>query len=474
MREHQVNVLTPLDGTVGPVQVVVTSSGTSSSPFTVNLQAAAPSFPLIGATNYILATHADNSLVGPATAKRRPKSLAQGDLTVAFNDAAGRTTPVIVAGDLGGQTLTPGLYKSTSTLGITGVLTLDGQGNVNSVFIFQIASGLTTASGSQVVLQGGAQAANIFWQVGSSATLGTNSIFNGTILAQASVTLATGATLNGRALARTGAVTLDSSTAVNPGPSTSGAFNGFVQVCKVAGAGVAMGTNFSFNVAGTPVTVPAGPAPGGSCGTPVLVSPGTAVIMETIPASTLVAGVSTLPSAGLLVSSNLATVTATVTVLAGGQTIVTFIDVATPAVPTNGFVQVCKVAGAGVVVGTNFSFTVAGTPVTVPAGPAPGGSCGTPVTVPAGLAVITETVQASTVLSGVGTLPSAALLVSSNLVTGTATVTVLAGGQTIVTFIDGAAPIVPIPVMSPAALAGFALLLAGLGWVFSRKGKRFD
>ncbi len=151
-----------------------------------------------------------------------PAGLAQGDLTTAYNDAAGRPIPALVSGDLGGLTLTPGLYKSTSTLGITGILRLDGQGNPNSVFIFQVGSALTTASGSQIILQGGAQAANIFWQVGSSATLGTNSIFNGTIMAQASVSLLTGAALNGRALARTAAVTLDSNTIVNPGPPTTG------------------------------------------------------------------------------------------------------------------------------------------------------------------------------------------------------------------------------------------------------------
>jgi hypothetical protein len=151
-----------------------------------------------------------------------PAANAQTALTAAYNDAAGRTLPVAVAGDLGGLTLTPGLYKSTSTLGITGVLTLDGQGNANSVFIFQVGSGLTTATGSQVRLQGGAQAANIFWQVGSSATLGTTSIFNGTIMALASVSLGTGAALNGRALALTGAVTLDTNTMVNPGPPTTG------------------------------------------------------------------------------------------------------------------------------------------------------------------------------------------------------------------------------------------------------------
>ncbi len=150
-----------------------------------------------------------------------PAGLAQGDLTIAYNNAAGRTLPATVSGDLGGLTLPPGLYKSTSSLGITGVLRLDGQGDPNSVFIFQIASALTTASNSQVILQGGAQAANVYWQVGSSAVIGTNSIFNGTILAQASITVATGAALIGRALARTGAVTLDTNTLNNPGPSTT-------------------------------------------------------------------------------------------------------------------------------------------------------------------------------------------------------------------------------------------------------------
>jgi uncharacterized repeat protein (TIGR01451 family) len=126
-----------------------------------------------------------------------------------------------VAGDLSGQILTPGLYNSTSSLGITGTLTLNGA--ANSVFIFQIATSLTTGTGSSVVLTGGVTAANIFWQVGSSATLGTYSTFNGTILAQASVSILTGAVLNGRALAETGAVTLDSNPMANPGPPITAA-----------------------------------------------------------------------------------------------------------------------------------------------------------------------------------------------------------------------------------------------------------
>jgi hypothetical protein len=117
---------------------------------------------------------------------------------------------ITVAGNLGGQTLTPGLYKSTSTLAISsGDLTLDAQGDANAVFIFQMGSSFTSTVGRQIILAGGAKAANIFWQVGSSATLGTGSVFKGNILALASITVTTGAAVEGRLLARTGAVTLD-------------------------------------------------------------------------------------------------------------------------------------------------------------------------------------------------------------------------------------------------------------------------
>lgn len=147
---------------------------------------------------------------------------AQVDLTTAYVDAAGRPDDAILLADIGGSTFLPGVYQTggTPSLGITGTVTLDGNGDPNAVFIFQIASTLTTAAGNSVVnLIGGAQAANVFWQVGSSATLGTTTVFNGTILAQDSITLTTGAVLNGRALARTGAVTLDSNAVTNPGPA---------------------------------------------------------------------------------------------------------------------------------------------------------------------------------------------------------------------------------------------------------------
>jgi hypothetical protein len=206
---------------------------------------------------------------------------AQVDLTTAYNDAASRTTPASVSGDLGGLTLTPGLYKSTSFLNLTGILRLDGQGNSNSVFIFQIASALTTFSGSQVILQNGAQAANVFWQVGSSATLGTNSIFNGTIMAQASVTLTTGAALNGRALARTGAVTLDTNTIGNPGPPTNGGPPGTLTVaCPLSAAQVGVAYNslvaatggtppYTFSITGAlPSGLSLTPSTGAITGTP--------------------------------------------------------------------------------------------------------------------------------------------------------------------------------------------------------------
>jgi hypothetical protein len=146
-------------------------------------------------------------------------------LTIAYNNAVGRTgafTPC--DGNVGGRTFTPGLYRSGSSTEISsnGNLTLDGRGDPNGVFIFQIPSTLTTSSGLGVTLIGGAKPSQIFWEVGSSATIGTGSQFYGTILANTSITMVSGATLNGRALAGaisgTGAVTLDNNTIVRATP----------------------------------------------------------------------------------------------------------------------------------------------------------------------------------------------------------------------------------------------------------------
>jgi len=138
---------------------------------------------------------------------------AKTDLVTAYDDAAGRTPVTTVPTELGGTTLTAGVYDSLAgTFGFTGNVTLDGQGDPNAVFVFKMASTLTTATASSVTLINSAQSCNVFWQVGSSATLGTSTTFRGNILALTSVTLVTGATVDGRVLARNGAVTLDTNT----------------------------------------------------------------------------------------------------------------------------------------------------------------------------------------------------------------------------------------------------------------------
>lgn len=150
---------------------------------------------------------------------------AKADIIIAYNDAAGRT-PIpegaflnTGAGNIGGMTLIPGLYKFTGGLAISGSnLTLSG--NATDVWIFQINSNLVVAEGIQVILTGGALPANIFWQVGTSATLGTTSVFKGIILADQSISMNTGATLDGRALASIGAVTIDVCTVTAPGLTT--------------------------------------------------------------------------------------------------------------------------------------------------------------------------------------------------------------------------------------------------------------
>jgi hypothetical protein len=143
---------------------------------------------------------------------------AQLDLTTAYNNAAGRVNPTALPADIGGMTLAPGLYKAPVSLAITGNVTLDGRNDPNAVFIFQMASTLTTSVNSTVTLVNSVSACNVFWQVGSSATLNTASTFNGNILALASISLGTGAVVNGRVLARTGAVTLLSNTVTMIGP----------------------------------------------------------------------------------------------------------------------------------------------------------------------------------------------------------------------------------------------------------------
>lgn len=135
---------------------------------------------------------------------------AQTDALSAYNNLAGQTCNVDLTGkDLGGMTLTPDVYCFDTSAQLTGDLVLDALDNPLAVWVFQIGSTLTTASASSVTVINGGQAVRVFWQVGSSATLGTGTRFLGNILAEASVTMVTGASLIGRVLALNGAVTMD-------------------------------------------------------------------------------------------------------------------------------------------------------------------------------------------------------------------------------------------------------------------------
>jgi hypothetical protein len=142
---------------------------------------------------------------------------AKADLASAWVDAAGRGPATAVGADIGGRTLKPGVYNHASGMGLTGTVTLDAEHDPKAVFIFQAGSTLITASSSRVRLINGAQPCNVYWQVGSSATIGTNTDFVGTVMALTSISLKTGATVEGRMLARNGAVNLDTNTIRLPG-----------------------------------------------------------------------------------------------------------------------------------------------------------------------------------------------------------------------------------------------------------------
>jgi hypothetical protein len=213
--------------------LVALSPGASAAPPPDVLLGTAAPFSVLGAstvTNTGPTTLSGNYGVSPGTAitgfppgiggtrhaKDAVAAQAKSDLGTAYTDAAGRATTASKAGDLVGQTLVAGVYTSSGPLALSGQLTFDGQGDPSSVFIVQIASTLITASSSHVLAINGAQACHIYWQVGSSATLGTASTFQGTIMAHTSVTVTTSAHVKGRALAQTGAVTLDNDVFTNP------------------------------------------------------------------------------------------------------------------------------------------------------------------------------------------------------------------------------------------------------------------
>jgi Ice-binding-like len=203
-------------GTAGSFAVLAGTGITNTGPTTITGDIGTfpdPSITGFGSLTLNGTNHADDSVTQGA----------KTDLVTAYNTAAGQgpTTPVSPA-DLVGKTLKPGVYNSASAIELSGVLTLDAAGDPNAVWVFQMGSTLVTASDSKVVMLNGAPpSCNVYWQVLSSATLGTNSTFIGTIMAGISITLNTGAKLDGRALASTGAVALHANTITRSACSTS-------------------------------------------------------------------------------------------------------------------------------------------------------------------------------------------------------------------------------------------------------------
>ena len=183
-------------GILAATTVTCVTGGTINADVGVSPGTTTTGFPPCTITG---ATH-----LGDATA-----ATAQGDLTTAYNALAGLACGTTVTpADLGGRTLAPGVYCTATSLAVTGTVTLDGQGDANALFVFQMGSTLTTGTTANIALINGAQAKNVWWQVGSSATLGTGTTFRGNVLALTSITLVDNATMLGRALARTGAVSL--------------------------------------------------------------------------------------------------------------------------------------------------------------------------------------------------------------------------------------------------------------------------
>jgi hypothetical protein len=194
-----------------------------------------PGSSVTGAPHVLGQTHVDDAVaIG-----------AKDSLTTGYNDAASRPSNGSAGTDLAGQVFLPGVRSASSSLLLSsGSVTLDAQGNPNAVFIFQIGSTLITGSNTSVVLVNGAQACNVFWQVGSSATLGTGTRFIGTIMASATITANTAATIHGRLLARTGAVNLDTNTITtsNCPSSATGSGGGTETTTSAGGSGASTGT----------------------------------------------------------------------------------------------------------------------------------------------------------------------------------------------------------------------------------------
>jgi hypothetical protein len=237
-------------GTATPFAVLAGSTVTNTGPTVITGDVGvSPGTAITGLlpTQVVGTEHSADAVAAQAQLDQNP---------TAYNDAAGQSpTASFVAGDnqLGGQTLDAGVYAfgGAVTANLIGPLTLDAQGDPNAVFVFQASSTLVTASSSTVLLVNGAQACNVFWDVGSSATLGSGSTFVGTIMAQASDSLNSGVTVDGRVFASTGAVTLIDDVITQPTCTTSATTTSPTGTAGSAGTGGSAGTAGTAGSAGT-------------------------------------------------------------------------------------------------------------------------------------------------------------------------------------------------------------------------------
>ena len=375
---------------------------------------------------------------------------AQTDAFTAYNDAAGRLPNANLSGqDLGGLTLSPGVYKYNTSAQLTGTLTLDGKGDPNAVFIFQIGSTLTTAPSSNVVLTNGASACGIFWQIGSSATLDTNTSFAGTLLALTSITANAGAAVNGRLLALDGAVTTDTATATatcaaaaspsvtvtktaNPTsrPEPGGSFNFSVGVTNTSAVQVTL-TSLTDDVYGDLNGQ-------GSCLTGGTIAAGATYNCGFAGSFTGVAG-----------DSQTDVVTATVT---DGNNFASNSDDATVSITASGVLEICKRAdnANGTVSGT-YTFTFQGRSVNVPVG-----TCTGPLTVAAGDVTVREVPKKGVRISACSTRPTNRL-VRCDPANSDAVARVAAGGvanETILTFTNRIVNPTPMGAIKVCKIAG--------------------
>jgi hypothetical protein len=329
-------------------------------------------------------------------------SKAKTDLQTAYNEATAATSTAVygLAVNIGGETFGPGVYDFPSSVEITGPVTLNG--SASDVFIFRIGTTLTTASGSSVILDGSVNPDNVFWQVGTSATLGTSSIFKGNILAEISITGTTSAVIGGRLLAITGAVTLDTNTITNPTPTPTPTPD--LNVIKVVSGSAASPSVFLIHVktAGTSGSdVVGSPQYGSNSGTAYTLASGTYVVSED--ASAAPAGYTASYSSGGSVIGTSAS-SGNITLVSGVLKTVTITNTYTSTTgpgSTTATLHVIKTVVGGTEDTADFEMHVTSSGIDVAGSPALGvGSPGTPYTLAPGVYVVSETAAAGFTDSG--------------------------------------------------------------------------